>query len=465
MKTQVAIIGGGPAGSACAIHLAMRGISSVIIEREMFPRFHIGESLTGGSGDLLREMGLEDRMAAMNFPVKYGIRGHGPVGTASFWVPIKTRDPGSSVQREINSWQVLRSVFDNMLLVRAQELGTTVVWGNATAAVFDEHGRARGVEVTPTGGSPTRVDCDVLVDASGQRTFLANMGVTGFKHRGRYSRQVAIYSHFTGAVRDEEQWGNILTFFQRKHHWCWFIPVNEETTSIGFVVPGEEFLERKEPMTDFLNRQLREFNGNLAARVTEVERVEEVRATSNYSYQVDDFTGNGWLCIGDAHRFVDPLFSFGVNIGMAEGREAAREIQDYLGGDARDPDRPFDDFEAWSTRGCDRAQSMLDGFWETTFHFGLLVRKYEEDFVDLFAGRLWEEDEYCAVIEMRRRLHEHFAAGGSGSDKSVPLGAEPAGAFAAGAAAADAAIADATGAAADAERTLATAAGAEPAGV
>src|SRR5437588_2735207 len=92
VKTQVLIIGGGPAGSACAIHLARIGIESVIIERETFPRFHIGESLTGDSGDLLREIGLENTMASMNFPIKYGIRGHGPAGFTPFWVPIKTRD-------------------------------------------------------------------------------------------------------------------------------------------------------------------------------------------------------------------------------------------------------------------------------------------------------------------------------------------------------------------------------------
>lgn len=415
MKTQVAIVGGGPAGSACAIHLALRGISSVIVERERFPRFHIGESLTGGSGDLLREMGLEDTMKSMNFPVKYGIRGRGPVGALSFWVPIRTRDADSDEQRETFSWQVRRSTFDNMLLTRAVELGATLLPGDATRPIFDARGRARGVEVTPDDGTPTRVDCDVLVDASGQRTFLANLGVTGAKHHGRYARQVAIFSHFTGAVRDQPQWGNILTYFQKQHYWSWFIPIDEETTSIGFVVPGEYYRGRRESMLDFLTRELREFNPELAGRVADVERVEEVRAISNYSYHVDGFTGDGWLCIGDAHRFVDPLFSFGVNIGMAEGREAAAAIAAHLGNGHHD--RPFEGFEQWSTRGLDRAQAMLDGFWQTTFHFGLLLRRYEQDFVDLFAGRLWEDEEYPAVVAMRQRLAEHFA----GQAEPAPL--------------------------------------------
>src|SRR5438094_9893774 len=92
MRTQVAIVGGGPAGSACAIHLAMRGISSVIIEKDSFPRFHIGESLTGESGSLLREMGCAKDMASLRSPVKYGIRIYGPAGRRPFWVPIMSRD-------------------------------------------------------------------------------------------------------------------------------------------------------------------------------------------------------------------------------------------------------------------------------------------------------------------------------------------------------------------------------------
>jgi hypothetical protein len=112
---------------------------------------------------------------------------------------------------------------------------------------------------------------------------------------------------------------------------------------------------------------------------------------------------------------VDPLFSFGVNVGMAEGREAANAVRACLAGEAPDPRRPFAEFARWSTRGLDRAQAMLDGFWETTFAFGLLLRKFEGDFVDLFAGRLWEDEEYPAVVEMRQRLAEHFATADAGA--------------------------------------------------
>jgi hypothetical protein len=103
---------------------------------------------------------------------------------------------------------------------------------------------------------------------------------------------------------------------------------------------------------------------------------------------------------------VDPLFSFGVNIGLREGRESARYIHDYLGNGGFREDRPFAAFEEWSTRGAERGQILLDSYWETTFFFGMLLRKHEADFMDLFAGRLWEDEDYEATVSMRNRLKQ-----------------------------------------------------------
>jgi 1H-pyrrole-2-carbonyl-[peptidyl-carrier protein] brominase len=391
MRTQVAIVGGGPGGAACAIHLALRGIQSVIVERETFPRFHIGESLTGESGQLLREMGLEQRLADLDLPVKYGIQVYGPSSRFHFWVPIRNRDADGL--RDSTSWQVRRSVFDNFLLQRAKELGTVVLSGRANTPVIADDGTVTGVKVTLNTGERVEVHSDVLVDASGLKSFLANAGLTGPKQTGAYARQIAVYSHFTGAVRDPgAAWGNTLTFFQQKYHWSWFIPLDEDTTSIGFVVPTDYFASRDEPPLNFLRRELAEFNPELARRTECVEMVEDVNVTTNYSYRTDDFSGKGWVCVGDAHRFIDPLFSFGVNITIAEARRIAQDIARLFAGEITDRERPFADFERWSEHGTAVAQTMLDGFWESTFAFGMLIRAHEDGFVDLFSGRLWNED-------------------------------------------------------------------------
>ena len=247
------------------MHLAKQGIESVIIEREKFPRFHIGESLTGGSADLLRELDLEEAMLARQHPIKYGIRIFGPTGRAAWWVPIRTRRPDG--QHDTFSWQVRRSGFDQFLLDAAVERGATLLAGNAVAPLFTGDGAVRGVHVeTPSGGLD--LESDVLIDASGQRTFLCNAGLTGTKARGRYARQIAIYSHFTGVERDPgDQWGNTLTFFRERHHWCWFIPLDEQVTSVGFVVPGDYYQSKGESQGEFLERELREFHPELAWRI------------------------------------------------------------------------------------------------------------------------------------------------------------------------------------------------------
>lgn len=407
MKTPVVIIGGGPCGSACAMNLAARGIDSVIVEQETFPRFHIGESLTGGSADLLRELGLEQAMIDAGYPTKYGIRIFGPTGRINWWVPIRTRRPDG--QHDTISWQVRRSQFDKFLLDTAVERGATLVSGKVTQPLLDADGAARGVRVQRADGSTLDVDSEVVIDASGQKTFLCKAGLTGVKARGRYSRQVAIYSHFADVERDEgDAWGNTLTFFQQRHHWSWFIPLDEQVTSIGFVVPGETFQAAGQSPEEFLTDQLTRFHPELSRRTRAAARVEEVRATSNYSYDIANFTGRGWLCVGDAHRFVDPLFSYGVNIALQEAREAAVEVQRYLAGETTDPDRPFAAFEAFAARGVSTAQIVLDGFWDVTFTFGFLLREHQEDFVDLFSGRVWVEQEYPAVAAMRESLDKHY---------------------------------------------------------
>lgn len=405
MKADVAIVGGGPGGSACAIHLAKLGRSALIVEREAFPRFHIGESLTEQSGSQLREMGFEGEMMARRHPVKYGVAIYGPSGYVPFWIPIMKRDPVLGLQDSF-AWQVRRSEFDGMLLDRARDSGARVVSGRATKPLFDDSGAIRGLAVQTDAGD-VDVECGALIDASGQNTFFANIGLIGPKERGRYAHQVAIFSHFTGVVRDPgEKAGNTLVFFQQRHFWAWFIPLDDRVTSIGFVIPVEYFKSRQESTHEFLVRELREFNKELARRTTNVEIVEEVRAISNYSYHVRNFSGKGWLCVGDAHRFIDPLFSFGVGNALSEAKSAASRIDAYLNGTMSGLDRPFLPFEQWSEQGTDACQTVLDGFWENTLAWGLLLTRHKEDIIDLLAGRVWEGRDYAALMSMRDMLAE-----------------------------------------------------------
>lgn len=400
MRTQVAIVGGGPGGSATAIQLAKHGITSTIIEKETFPRFHIGESLTEQSGSCLRDLGFDEEQLCRRFPVKHGVNIYGPSGRNPFRVPVMKRDAQGDLQSTF-TWQVRRSEFDDMLLGRACDLGAVLVRGRAGAIRLGADGRVKGLSIHHESGEIIDLDCDVLVDASGQHTFLANAGITGPKTPGKYCRQIAIFSHFRNAVRDPgDDWGNTLIYFSRKYHWAWFIPLDQGVTSIGFVIPSEYYRSRAETIDEFLTRELREFNKDLASRIPDVEVAEEVRTISNYSYQVERFTGNGWLCVGDAHRFIDPLFSFGVSIALSEARQAAQSIATFLKGGIEASDRPFQDFEAISESAVGKCQAIVDGFWESTFAFGMIISRYRDDIIDLLAGHVWDQREHQALIAL-----------------------------------------------------------------
>lgn len=389
-KTEVIIIGGGPGGAASAIHLAKKGIHSVIIEKDEFPRFHIGESMTGECGQAVRDLGLEAEMAEIPKTVKHGVTVYGQGGKGSFWLPVMKRDENGQLVNN-PTWQVTRSEFDRIVLSKAVKDGAELVRGKATTALQKEDGTVYGVEVKLNDGSTETIEADVVLDASGIATFLSTTGVASKKERGKYDRQIAIYAHVKGANRDEQD--NTLIFYEKKNHWAWFIPVDDDTVSIGVVTPSDYYRETNEEMRDFFLREMHKINPALSERVSDLEMVDEVRATTNYSYHVHSFTGKGFLCVGDAHRFIDPIFSFGLHFALKEASLAADAIAAYLhDGQGKDADNPFEAYEAQCELGMNTIQEVLDCFWSSPISFAFFAHeRYTEDFIDIFAGRVYQK--------------------------------------------------------------------------
>src|SRR5262245_9489185 len=217
MKTDVAIIGGGPGGTAAGMFLSQTGLRVTMIEKAQSPRYHIGESLTCDGGNCLLTLGLEEEMTARRHPVKYGVTVYGPRGKNAFWVPVKGWHPESGLF-DTHTWSVRRSDFDHMLFTAAAARGVSVMQADAVAPLLNGD-TVRGVRVCTPGGTVEDIASEVLVDASGQGTFLANVGMLGGKLRGNYDRQIAIFSQVTGAVRDPgAASGNTLIFYRQKHH-------------------------------------------------------------------------------------------------------------------------------------------------------------------------------------------------------------------------------------------------------
>jgi FADH2-dependent halogenase len=392
-KHEVIIVGGGPAGAVSALYLLRAGVRPLIVEKERFPRYHIGESLTGEAGLSLRDLGLEPAMHASRSPVKYGVNVYGPGGKNSFWVPVKKRDENNKLQ-SATTWQVRRSSFDQILLDAALARGAELLPCRAIAPLVDDT-CVHGIRIRTPQGATEDLSAEVVVDASGQSTFLASTGApTGEKGRGNYDKQVAVFSQVVDAVRDPgEAAGNTLIFYQQKHYWAWFIPLDDEVVSVGVVVPGEYFNTQRLSRHDFLQQELRTLNPELSRRLPNLTFVEDVYSASNYSYHIKQFTGKGFLCVGDSHRFIDPIFSFGVNFAMKEAQLAASAIGQYLAGAGRDADNPFVEYQARCDRGQDIIQDLVDVFWEHPLRFVVLVHhRHPEGMIDLFAGRIFSDD-------------------------------------------------------------------------
>ena len=392
MNTDVVIIGGGPAGAGTALHLEKLGVKSLIIEKKTFPRYHIGESLTGECGKCVRELGLEDKMNLASHPVKRGVKVFGPNGDNSFYVPTMGRDDQGELF-SATTWSVRRSEFDKMLLDAAEERGTAILKGQAVEPLIDESGKVCGIRYRNEQGEEQAISAKVVVDASGSATFMSNQGVAGSKSRGSYDKQIAIFSQVRGAIRDDAPYrDDTLIFYKDTNHWAWFIPLDDDVVSVGTTVSSEYFTSSNLSKTDFLAAELKSLNPELARRVENLEFEEEVRAISNYSYEVSEYTGNGYLCVGDAHRFVDPIFSYGVYFSLKESKFAASAISDYLQGLAADEENPFAAYQELCNRGQDSVQALIDGFWNYSFAFAFFVHtRYVDDFIDLFSGRVYSD--------------------------------------------------------------------------
>jgi FADH2-dependent halogenase len=411
MKTDVVIVGGGPAGAAAAMFLIREGIKPVILEMEQFPRFHIGESLTGAGGKVLRDLGLEAEMYRRKYPTKQGVNVYGQSKRGTWFVPVTGRDENWKLY-DCDTWQVRRSDFDKMLLDEAVARGATLVRGKAIKPITNNGDGVRGVQVRmEDGGKVEDFQCELLLDCSGQATWLANLGgVTGPKYLGAYDKQIAIFSHVAGSLREhgptrETHKDNALIFYQKKYHWAWFIPLDEEVVSVGVVIPSAYFLDKKESKRDFLAREMLELHPELKRRLLGCKLVEDVHVIPNYSYQVKNFTGKGFMCIGDSHRFIDPIFSFGVTVGTREAQIAAPVIKKYLEGANRDLANPFAELQLKFEKGIDVLEDVLDSFWEHPMAFAMFVYlRYREQMTDMFAGRIYEHQPSQALHAFRELL-------------------------------------------------------------
>lgn len=349
---DVIVIGGGPAGAATAERLARRGRDVVVLEKEHFPRFHVGESLLPCSVPLLTELGVTEQMNERFLP-KHAAQFVTADGSLQRRYPFAE----GLVEHPASAWEVDRASFDALILEAAERAGARVEQGMEVRAVdFDRD----GVTITCRGGRHFRAQ--VVVDASGQTALLGAR--LGLRRMDAELKNVALFAHFEGARRESGDREGDITIVLDPAGWWWVIPLRGDRTSVGFVAPRRAFGGRK-PDEAFYTQRI-EATPVLAERLRGAKRVAPVGSVSDYSFACKRVAGDRFLLVGDAAAFLDPIFSTGIHLGIAGGFHAARAIDAALH-DRSFGARRFADYERWVQRAFGAYRGFVRGFYTPEF--------------------------------------------------------------------------------------------------
>jgi FADH2-dependent halogenase len=317
---DVLVVGGGPAGATAASWLARAGRTVILIERDRFPRFHIGESLLASVNDVLDAIGAADVIRAAGFPKKWGASFLTSDGSVDRFADFAAAPSVPQPQ----TWQVKREQFDELLLRHAGRSGADVREGwRVTDFAFD----ADGVTVTCTaaGGAVTPLRARLVVDASGRAGLLAHRFSLRIPEPSL--ENVAVFSHYAGVPRkDGRRSGDIRIIARDDLGWFWMIPVSDDLMSVGAVLPQQAFKKflRLEP--EALLAQLIAETPIAAELMGDAERRWPVRVEREFSYAARAYAGDRWITVGDAASFLDPMFSTGVAIALESALEAAQAV-------------------------------------------------------------------------------------------------------------------------------------------
>ncbi|HEY3668631.1 MAG TPA: NAD(P)/FAD-dependent oxidoreductase [Polyangiaceae bacterium] len=319
---DVIVIGGGPSGAAVATRLAQRKHRVLLLEKEHFPRFHIGESMLPCSMPLIEQLGAMPRLLAADFLPKHAAE----FVTADGSLRRRYAFADGLVPGASSAFEVDRSEFDKLLLDNAGDNGVDVRQGMQVVR-FDLDS-ARGVDVVARAedGSETPFHAQMLIDATGQSSMLA--GRLGLREMDQELKNFAVFSHFEGATRYSGEHEGDISVVLVPEGWWWVIPLRNDRTSVGLVGPSRN-LRGQKPDEAYFKAQIAQ-TPFLRERLANATQVAPVRSVSDYSYVSRKVAGDRFVLVGDAAAFIDPVFSTGVYLGLVGAFRAAEAVSAAL---------------------------------------------------------------------------------------------------------------------------------------
>lgn len=396
------LIGAGPAGSSAAAILAEKGHNVLLVEREKFPRYHVGESLLPFTFEPLKRLGLIDDMRTSSFTKKYSVQFISTSGEASQPFYFNSRYDDDVAQ----TWQVLRSEFDLMLMNNARTKGANVVEETQVIDLLRAGDRVTGVRVRKFDGKEIEHYAPITLDCTGKESFSSSRN--RWRMRDPYLNKVAVWTYYKGAKRDTgiDEGATTVAFLPEKG-WFWYIPQHDDMVSVGVVAEGK-YLTRdgvKSPK-DIFNREVSQ-NKWIEEYLASGKCTDDYYITNEYSFHSKHCGSEGLLLVGDAYCFLDPVFSSGLMLALKSGIMAADTVSDAIKTKNFCPSQ-FEGYSSTLREGIENMRKLVYAFYDPSFTFRDITEKYPDlagDITDCLSGdvnkdfsKLWKAiSEFCEL--------------------------------------------------------------------